>query len=155
MAAQHEHLPPAGCVQACPVITHGDTPAPEGVETVALADCPTLIRAMNLIREDNGGPSWPPESMPLIAKAWCPHLAAIEGALANLSDQAPPPEDPEACQRFNAGERSYLDSELYTFCNGECTVMDAMRSRSAALALAGDFLDDFFEGWSRGVPANV
>lgn len=150
--AKHEHLPPAGYVQALPVNTQGDFIA-DGVETVRLADCPTIVRAMNLIREDNGGPSWPPESMPLIAKAWCPHLAVIEGALADLSDQAPPPEDPEACERFNAGEPCYLDSELYTFCNGESTVVEAMTKRNAGLFLAGHFLNDFFNGWTDGTPA--
>lgn len=148
----HEHLPPPGYVQALPVVTHGDAIG-DDVETVLLADSPTIVRAMNLIREDTGGPSWPPESVPLIAKAWCPHLAVIECALADLGDDVPPQEDPEACERFNAGERSYLDSELYAFCNGEGTVMDAMRARSPELALAGHFLDDFFDGWCRGVPA--
>jgi hypothetical protein len=152
-AAQHEHLPPTGYVQALPVVTHGDAPAPEGVDTMALTGHPAIVRALNLIREDNGGPSWPPESSPLIAKAWEPHLAAIEAAIGSLSDTHPPSEDPEACERFNAGERSYLDSELYTFCNGESTVVAAMAAHSEGLRLANAFLNDFFEGWAMGVPA--
>lgn len=150
---QHEHLPPPGYVQALPVVTHGDAPLPDGLQPFTLTGAPAMVRAMNLIREDNGGPSWPPEATPLIAKAWVPHIPTIEAALADLGDDVPPQEDPEACARFNAGERCYLDSELYAFCNGEHTVMEAMKARTPELALAGAFLNDFFNGWTDGVPA--
>lgn len=145
---QHENLPPAGYVQALPTVTHGDRIEP-GTRTTALTagSYPAVIRAMNLIREDNGGPSWPPESEPLVAARWQPYLAEIEEALAALSDTDPAPEDSEAVARVEAGEGCYLDSELYAFCNGESAVMEAIKSRSSELRLASHFLNDFFEGW--------
>lgn len=146
---QHENLPPSGYVQALPTVTHGDRIEP-GIRTTALTagSYPTVIRAMNLIREDNGGPSWPPESEPLVATRWLLHLDRIERALAGLSDSEPAPEDTEALLRVESGEGCYLDSELYNFCNGESTVMDAIKGRTPALTLANHFLNDFFEGWS-------
>lgn len=150
--SEHEHLPPPGYIQPLPVSEHGDDIA-DGVETIRLIGQPAIIRALNLIREDSGGPSWPPESEPLIASAWEPHLALIDAALASLSDSAPAPEDADAAERLAGGEVfSYLDSEFYTFCNGESTVVEAITNRSEALRLASAFLNDFFEGWSMGVP---
>lgn len=152
---QHEHLPPAGYVQTLPVIEHGDREAPEGTEvaTIGASAFSNVIRAMNLIREDNGGPSWPPESEPVIAARWLPYLDRIEAAIGALADDKPAPEDEdglrEAATDAEAGKPfCYLNGELYTFCNGECTAMEAIAARSADLALASKFLNDFFEGWS-------
>jgi hypothetical protein len=146
---QHEHLPPAGYVQAYQTITHGDDIA-DGVETIQIdgATYPAIVRALNLIREDSGGPSWPPEASPLVAARWSPYLARIEAAIADLSDNAPAPEDAEACARVIAEGFSYLDSELYTFCNGEHSAMMAIAAVSPDRRIASRFLNDFFEGWS-------
>ena len=146
----HENLPPEGYVQALPTVTHDDHIA-DGVKTIRLSrdSYPAIIRAMNLIREDNGGPSWPPEQTPRVAERWQPLLPDIEQALAALSDSGPAPEDEEAITRIKGGEPfCYLDSELYTFCNGEQSVVDAIKARSDSLRMANDFLNDFFEGWT-------
>lgn len=145
--AKAETYPPAGHVQALPVVEHGDNIA-EDVATITLtADrFPTIIRAMNLIREDNGGPSWPPEEEPKVAMGWASHLHLIETALAHLSDSRPAGEDPEPTEGL-------LGSELYTFCNGEHTVVEAIKRRGPSLEITHSFLNDFFEGWSRGGPA--
>lgn len=147
--AQHENLPPAGYVQALETITHGDRIEP-GVRVIRLhgGSYPTIVRALNLIREDNGGPSWPPESDPLVAARWESYLGQLEAALAGLSDTAAAPEDTEAVARIERGEGCYLDSELYVFCNGEYSVMEALKARSPQLMMASHFLNDFFEGWS-------
>jgi len=146
---QHEHLPPAGYVQAAPVIQHGDRIA-QGIETMVLAaeEWPGIIRALNLIRENSGGPSWPPESDPRIACRWTPYLNDIETALAALSDDAPAPEDGETIARLKDREFCYIDSELYTFCNGEDTLVEIMAERSFEMTAAHNFLSDFFWGWS-------
>lgn len=147
--SNHEHLPPRGYVQACEVFTHGDQIA-DGVATMTLdAACfPSIVRALNLIREDNGGPSWPPEDAPLIAARWQPYLVEIEAAIASLADDAIAPGDDDARRSVAEQGFCYVDSELYTFCNGEATVMEAIAARSPALTLASKLLNDFFEGWS-------
>ena len=154
--AQHEHLPPAGYVQAAETISHGDHIA-EAVETVQITGAiyPAIVRAMNFIREDSGGPSWPPQQNPLIAARWADRLPEIESAIAALSDNAPAPEDIETCERLIEGGEPfcYLDSELWTFCCGEDTAMSAIAARTPRLQLASEFLNDFFEGWSADAPA--
>lgn len=144
--AKAETYPPAGHVQAAPVVTHGDINA-DGVATVTITEgrFPAIVRALNLIREDNGGPSWPPEAEPEVAKHWESFLTSINATLAGLSDSRPAGEDPEP-------HDGLLGSELYTFCNGESTVQEAMVRRGHSMAVASAFLNDFFEGWSRGVP---
>jgi hypothetical protein len=147
--SEHEHLPPPGYVQALPVVTHGDRELPEGVAGMVLTHHPAIIRALNLIREDSGGPSWPPESEPVIAARWQPYLDRIEAAIGALADDKPAPEDDETNERLSAGEAfCYLDSELYTFVAGEHTAQTLIAARSEDLTIASHFLNDFFEGWS-------
>ena len=128
------HASPAGYV-ARPTITHGDS-APEGVPLRAItkADYPATIFAMNIIRMDSGGPSWPAEDAPQIPLCWHPFLPTIEAALNDL----------------DGGDRSKvdLDSEMFTFCSGEEDAMQELRGRSQALGMASLFLNDFFEDWS-------
>ncbi len=128
------HASPAGYVQqGC--ITHGDS-MPEGVPMLSItkADYPATIFAMNLIRMDSGGPSWPAEDAPQVPLCWHPFLPVIEAALNEL----------------DGGDRSKvdLDTEMFTFCAGEEGAMSAIRERSQALGMASLFLNDFFEGWS-------
>jgi hypothetical protein len=144
-----ETYPPAGYVQALPCVTHGDQISPD-VSTIQIttADFPSIIRAMNLIHEDNGGPSWPNEASPLVAVRWLDQLPMIEAALAGLSDSRPAPEDEDAGDLVKIeGECHVVFSELYSFCNGEGTVVEAISKRSPQLATANAFLNDFFEGW--------
>lgn len=129
------HAPPAGYVQAVPTITHGDQ-LPDGVPVRAIdkADYPATIFAMNIIRMDSGGPSWPAEDAPQVPLCWHPFLPVIEAGLHTLDN----------------GDRSKidLDNEMFTFCSGEADAQQAIRERSQALAMAALFLNDFFEGWS-------
>lgn len=147
--SNHEHLPPRGYVQACEVFTHGDQIV-DGVATMTLdvSQFPAIIRALNLIRENNGGPSWPPEASPQIAARWQPYLAKIDAAIAGLTDVGIAPEDEAARRRVADSGFSYIDSELYTFCNGEETALEAIAARTPELTLASKLLNDFFEGWS-------
>jgi hypothetical protein len=145
-----ETYPPRGYVQAYPVITHGDY-LPEGVATAEISTTshPTLGRALNLIREDSGGPSWPNQEGTIIAARWSPWLDRMEAAVAMLADNAPAPEDPDGVERVIGSGRVHLvDSELYSFCNGEEQVMNAIAARSQGLTAASHFLSDFFEGWT-------
>lgn len=154
MTRQHEHLPPAGYVQALPTIEHGDS-IPDGLATVQLPTdrFPALIRAMNWIREDSGGPSWPPDDAPHVAARWEPFLDRMEAAVAALRDDQPAPEDPDtnkwAAAEAEAGKPfCHLNSELWTFTGGEDTAQKAVAARSPELTLASHFLNDFFEGWT-------
>lgn len=146
---QHENLPPSGYVQAREVPTHGDR-IPNHVVTIQIAEgsFPSIIRALNLIREDSGGPSCSPEAAPLIAARWQPYLPEIEAALAQLSDAKPAPEDTATVEHVAEHGFSYCDSELYTFCSGEHSSMLAIQARSPALKIASKMLNDFFEGWT-------
>lgn len=129
------HAPPAGYVQAVPTITHGDQ-LPDGVPARAIgkADYPATIFAMNIIRMDSGGPSWPAEDAPQVPLCWHPFLPVIEDALNQL----------------DGGDRSKvdLDSEMFIFCSGEESAIHALRDRSQGHTMASLFLNDFFEGWS-------
>ncbi|AXK43773.1 hypothetical protein [Erythrobacter aureus] len=146
---QHENLPPKGYTQICATPTHGDC-IPDHVVTMELAEgsFPSIIRALNLIREDSGGPAWPPETAPLIAARWQPYLGEIEAALALLSDSKPAPEDTATLELVAKNGFSYCESEIYTFCAGEHTSMLAIQARSPGLRLASKMLNDFFEGWT-------
>lgn len=128
------HAPPAGySKREC--ATHDDH-APAGVPMLAIgkADFPATVFAMNLIRMDSGGPSWPAEDAPQVPLCWHAFLPVIEAALNEL----------------DSGDRSTidLDNEMFTFCAGEAEASQAIRERSQALGLANLFLNDFFEGWT-------
>lgn len=128
------HAPPAGYAQI-ECFTHGDM-IRDSVTCAQITpeSYPATIFAMNLIRMDSGGPSWPAESSPEVPLCWHPWLPVIEQGLGSL----------------DGGDRSNvdLDGELYIFCAGEESEMMAIRDRSLALGMANLFLNDFFEGWS-------
>lgn len=152
MSEPHEHSPVHDGYSQLPVPEHGDTPPPEGTKSMVLEGIkfPTLARFLNLIREDSGGPSWPPQTDTIIAARWAPHLEEMEAAVATLSDIAPAPEDTETCEALTKGERGfmYLDSEVQAFVCGEDTVQRAVAARTPELTKASNFLSDFFEAWT-------
>lgn len=129
------HAPPEGYIQALPVFAHGDR-IPDNVpcEAIGRDAFPATIFAMNVIRMDSGGPSWPADDAPSVPLCWHPFLPVIESGLATL----------------DGGDRSKLDldGEMFTFCAGEEGAMQAIRDRSQSLGLASLFLNDFFEGWT-------
>ncbi len=150
---EHENLPPPGYVQAYPTVIYPEHELPPGtpVVQVTLEQYPALTRALNLIREDSGGPAWPPQPVTPALARWEPWLDRMEAAVAALRADVPAPEDVEAAARIAAGEgHAYCDSELYTFCNGDYDTMRAIMLRSPELAAASNFLNDFFNGWDTG-----
>ena len=148
--SRHENLPPPGYLQALQSVQYKDPPPPEGVAVTTLygSSHPRLTRALNWIREDNGGAAWRPTSQTVMPARWTPYLDRMEQALGTLSDEKPAPEDIDSVRDYVAGQRSYLLSELYAFINGEQTVMHTIAARSPELQLTHKFLGDFFEGWS-------
>lgn len=147
---EHENLPPPGYVQVGSVPTHGDPPLPSHLTPAGLhwRTHPALARALNLVREDNGGASWPAQGVTVIPDYWLPWLDRMEAAVAGLSDSKPAPEDAEAVEAARTRAVAYCDTELYSFVAGEHEVMRAMSLRSPELTAASAFLNDFFEGWS-------
>jgi hypothetical protein len=86
---------------------------------------------------------------------WEPYLAQVNETLGKLSktERAPEAEPMPAHVKPNA----YLDSEFYSFCNGEYHEMSAMENRDLTHAEASLFLNDAFEGWqltSDGISGN-
>ena len=107
---------------------------------------PTILKALHCIEEDSRGPM--AMRLPMIpVPAWYTNLLpAFENALSKLSQSERAPESPPL--QAHVRPDAYLDSEWYEFLNGEQDSVLAIRSRSPELALASDFLNDFFEGWS-------
>ncbi len=109
-------------------------PSIEGdFEVIRLATHPAIIFALNVMRCDGGGPHWPSRNASSIPARWTEFLPSIEKGLASL----------------DGGTRnSDLDGEMWTFCAGEESEMEALQKRSSELRLASCFLNDFFEGWT-------
>lgn len=145
------HAPPEGYEQVGEVTTHSDPPLPEGVAQSYLdgEKFPKLARALNHVRADSGGPTWPAQGVTSIPARWEPYLARMELAVGSLSEQYPAPEDDAAVEAMLAGEAlPYHESELYSFCCGEYHVMTSIAHRSDGLTMASNFIGDFFAGWS-------
>lgn len=107
-------------------------PSVEGESVVVVS--PAIVLAMNIIREDNGGPHWPVRSESRVPARWGPFLKHIEAGLAEL----------------DSGLLSdSLEGEMWTFCAGEESEMEALLRNSPELQLASCFLQDFFDGWTR------
>lgn len=96
-----------------------------GKTRISAALNPATILALNVLREDSGGPHWPARDASIIPSRWTEFTPTIEAALASLDD-----------------------GQMRTFCAGEASEMKRLRQKSSALELAGLFLDDFFESWS-------
>ena len=133
--------------QAAPTpFSHGDYDPPEGTETfqITLETHPATGRALNLMREDNGGPVWRLQEATNVPVRWQPFMGQIETVLKSLSDHKPAPEDPDETDGEACG---LVGSELFSFIAGEHSVTEAIAARSPEHAIASQFLSDFFEGW--------
>lgn len=115
---------------------------------------PALTRALNIVRSDNGGPAWPPQDVTQVPCSWELNLGQMEMALRELSDIEPAPEDPDAVMRAMEQGKSFLDSELYSFCCPQDDVGEQMAARNQGLRLACDFLEAFFNGWPEAQDAS-
>jgi hypothetical protein len=94
---------------------------------------PAISFALNVMRCDNGGPHWPAREFSVAPERWRPFLPMIEAGLASLDGG-----------KLN----NDLEGEMWTFCAGEESEMQALQNRSSELRLASCFLNDFFEGWT-------
>jgi hypothetical protein len=109
-------------------------PEIHGGKTTIKADMyPATIFALNIMRCDGGGPRWPSRDASEIPSRWTEFLPSIEKGLASLD---------------GGTLNNDLDGEMWTFCAGEQSDMEALQLRSAELRLASCFLNDFFEGWT-------
>lgn len=114
---------------------------------------PGIYRALNLLIEDSYGPTARPITSGLaIPPWWSPHVPEIEQFVGSLSDELAAPEDgelmaslPDAAESLHVA--NIMDSELWSFVNGEDTVANAIAQRSRAGVLAHVFLNDMFEGF--------
>jgi hypothetical protein len=144
--AQHEGIPPPGFLMVDELPVHGDDPFPRELFAMVLygSQYPTLARALNLVRADNGGPTWQAQDDTIIPEYWEPWLLRMEVAMSALRDDLSAPEDTEAPKTAC----SLYDSELYTFICGEEDIMVVMCARSPELQAVNNFLNDFFDGWA-------
>jgi len=134
-------------VQAAPTpFSHGDYGPPDGtaIFTITLESHPATGRALNLMRENKGGPVWRLQKATNVPVRWQPFMGQIETALKSLSDHKPAPEDPDEPDGEACG---LVGSELFSFIAGEHSVMEAIASRSPDHAIASKFLNDFFDSW--------
>lgn len=105
---------------------------------------PTTMKAVHLIQADSGDRL----AIPLLTvpDRWNEFLPDIEQALGTLSQTKRAPEEEPLPPHIKPDQ--YLDSEFYSFCNGEHLAQTKIANRSMELVLALAFLDDFFEGWT-------
>lgn len=104
---------------------------------------PNIMAALHCIQEDSGDRLRIPVLK--VPDRWDYALPEIEKLIGTLSKKARAPESPPHPPHVKPNE--FLDSEFYTFCNGEYDEQHAIANRSGENTLAHVFLTDFFEGW--------
>ena len=105
---------------------------------------PNILEAFHCIEDDSGNKMKIPVRE--IPSRWDSFLPRIESALATLSrterdEQAEP-------LPSHVKPNPYLDSQFYSFCNGEFYEQTRIANRSDDNSLAMLFLNDFYEDWS-------
>jgi hypothetical protein len=110
---------------------------------VTSEEWPNIVEAFNTIADDTGNIPMPVYEIPA---RWKSQLPDLEKTLGALSRTERAPESPPLPPHVRPNE--FLDSEFYTFCNGEYTEQNAISNRSLAHARAAVFLNDFFEDWT-------
>lgn len=107
-------------------------------------DYPHTMKAVHLIQADSGDHL----AIPIlnVPERWKDLMPEIEKSIGTLSLTERASEDEPLAPHVKPD--SYLDSEFYTFCNGDHLVQTKIANRSMDLVLALAFLDDFFEGWT-------
>lgn len=108
---------------------------------------PAVTRALALIQENEGGPLPILEDSHTIPARWQPYLPLIEAAIASLANDRPAQEDDEAIQMIAREGWHASFSEFHSFCIGRRRVIASIAARSRNLAIADNFLADFFECW--------
>ena len=105
---------------------------------------PNILAAMNCIDEETGRRIKDPVKE--IPDRWKDYLPDIEKAIATLSRNTPAPEGEPRAPHIKPD--AYLDSEFYTFCNGEFHDMRKVINRNMELVKASILLNDYFEAWT-------
>lgn len=105
---------------------------------------PHIMDAVHLIQMDTGDHM----AIPVldVPERWRLFLPQIDEAITTLSRKDRAPEEEPLPPHVKPSE--LLDSELFSFCNGDDLVMTRIANRSAELLLAHVFLADYFEGWT-------
>jgi hypothetical protein len=100
--------------------------------------------AVHLIQMDSGDHL----ALPIlqVPDRWKPYLEKIDEAITTLSRKERAPEEEPLPPHVKPSE--LLDSELFSFCNGDDLVMTKIANRSTELLLTHVFLADYFEGWT-------
>jgi hypothetical protein len=105
---------------------------------------PNIMEAIHLIQMDSGDHL----AIPVlnVPERWKYALPEIEDILETLSHKERAPEEEPLPPHVKPSE--LLDSEFYSFCNGDGLVQVRIANRNMALLRAHVFLSDYFEGWT-------
>lgn len=105
---------------------------------------PHIMEAIHLIQMDTGDHL----AIPVldVPQRWKFALPEIEDAIETLSHKERAPEEEELPPHVKPSE--LLDSEFYSFCNGDGLVQVRIANRNMGLLTAHVFLSDYFEGWT-------
>lgn len=105
---------------------------------------PNILKAFHAIEDDNNPH---PICFPLydVPTAYDTHLAGIEREMAKLSRTERAPESPPLPAHVKPD--AWMDSEFYTFVNGEQQEVLDISNRNMDLTIASQLLNDFFEGF--------
>jgi hypothetical protein len=105
---------------------------------------PNLVRAIHCVQEETGTRILVPvQKIPDRWKVFIDRIDCVIGTLRD-NERAPESEPMPAHVKPDA----YLDSEFFSFCNGEYHEQSAIANRSFDHALAAVFLNDLFEDWT-------
>lgn len=105
---------------------------------------PNILEALHCIEQETGQQlAVPIKDVP---DRWIPFLPDIEKVLSELSRKERAPEAAPLPPHVKPSE--LLDSEFYSFCNGDYDEQNAMSMRSPQHTAAHVFLADFFEDWT-------
>jgi hypothetical protein len=117
----------------------------EGSMIVTSEKYPNILEAIHCMQDEmraTGSLRIPVQEVP---DRWARYLDEIDETIGKLSRKERAPEAEPLPAHVKPSE--LLDSEFYSFCNGDGDPMRAMGNRDLQHARAGLFLDDFFEDW--------
>ena len=105
---------------------------------------PNIMEAIHLFQMDTGDHlAIPVQDVP---DRWKELLPDIENAIETLSRKIRAHEEDDLPAHVKPSE--LLDSEFYSFCNGDMVTQEKIANRNIELLKAHVFLSDFFEAWT-------
>jgi hypothetical protein len=115
------------------------------VKIISTESHPHILEAIHLVQDDTEAH---PLAIPVqeVPDRWSPHLTEIDEVLGKLSRTVRAAEEEPLPPHVKPSE--LLDSELYSFCNGDGLVQERIANRDMSLLKAHVFLADYFEGWT-------